>query len=67
MPMTRKLKSAGGRFRNMAAQPNETRQNDTRAQWLATLAKYRKDFDGPANSRCWSLALETCSRDNRKK
>jgi phenylacetate-CoA ligase len=47
----------------MAAQPNETRQNDTRARWLATLAIYRKDFDTPVNGRCWSPALEMCSRD----
>ena len=47
----------------MAAQLNETRQNDTRARWLATLAHYRKDFDAPSNPRCWSPALETCSRD----
>jgi phenylacetate-CoA ligase len=42
---------------------NETRQNDTRARWLSTLASYRKDFAAPANPRCWSPALETCSRD----
>jgi len=47
----------------MATQLNETRQNDTRAHWLATLATYRKDFDAPSNPRCWSPALETCSRD----
>src|SRR5260221_3677434 len=47
----------------MAAQPNETRQNDTRAGWLATLATYRTDFDAPSNPRCWSPALEACSRD----
>lgn len=45
----------------MAAHVDETRQNDTRARWLATPAAHREDFDGPAGARCWPPAPETCN------
>jgi phenylacetate-CoA ligase len=43
--------------------PSGARQEQTRARWLDTLAKYRHDFRAPAGSRHWSPRLETCSRD----
>ena len=42
---------------------SDARRHDTRARWLATLAKHRRDFAEPYAARHWSPALETCSRD----
>jgi phenylacetate-CoA ligase len=47
----------------MVVSPGRTRQQETRARWLGTLSKHRRDFGAPANARHWSPALETCSRD----
>src|SRR5215831_11253076 len=47
----------------MVVPPGRTRQQATRARWLGTLSKHRRDFGAPANARHWSPALETCSRD----
>ena len=35
----------------------------TRAAWLATLEKFRRDPDRPANRAIWSPSLESASRD----
>jgi phenylacetate-CoA ligase len=47
----------------MPKAPSETRQKDTRARWLTTLAKHRQNFSAPSDERYWAPALETCSRD----
>ena len=44
-------------------EPSRARHDETRARWLGTLAKYRRDFSTPSNARHWSPSLETCSRD----
>ncbi len=35
----------------------------TRTAWLATLEKFRHDWDGPATAAIWSPRLESASRD----
>jgi phenylacetate-CoA ligase len=47
----------------MAPPLSETRQQETRALWLRTLAKHRRDSAAPSRARHWAPALETCSRD----
>ena len=47
----------------MTSPSGHGRRHDTRARWLATLARYRRDFTGPVDARRWSPALESCSRD----
>lgn len=47
----------------MTSAPGRERRDDTRARWLTTLARYRRDFAAPADARHWSPALEACSRD----
>ena len=46
----------------MTSPPGRGRRDDTRAHWLGTLARYRRDFASPADARHWSPALETPSR-----
>jgi phenylacetate-CoA ligase len=47
----------------MAPPSSEARQKETRARWLGTLAKHRRNFQAPAEAHHWAPALETCSRD----
>jgi phenylacetate-CoA ligase len=47
----------------LAASRGRAQRGDTRARWLATLRKHRRDFRAPAGAHHWSPALETCSRD----
>src|SRR5262245_19111592 len=47
----------------MTPLPDESRRTETRARWLETLARHRKDFAAPSGPRHWSAALETGSRD----
>lgn len=39
------------------------RADTTRMARLATLQKFRHDWDGPANGAIWSPRLESASRD----
>ena len=39
------------------------RSDQTRTTWLETLARHKRDVDGPVSEAYWSEALETCSRD----
>lgn len=39
------------------------RKAETRAAWLETLDKYRRDFDGPGSDEYWSPSLDCASRD----
>lgn len=41
----------------------EDRKTQTRAHWLETLARFKRDVEAPVNEAYWSEALETCSRD----
>ena len=41
----------------------EDRREATRRVWLETLARHKKDADGPAGESCWSEALECASMD----
>ncbi|HMH49240.1 MAG TPA: AMP-binding protein [Candidatus Acidoferrum sp.] len=47
----------------MASGPSHARRQETRARWLGTLAKHRREFSAPAHARHWAPSLETCSRD----
>lgn len=39
------------------------RRERTRAEWLATLERHRRDFEGPADDAYWSPSLDAASRD----
>src|SRR5215467_225141 len=39
------------------------RAEQTRAQWLETLARYKRDPDRPGSSDYWSPSLDCASRD----
>jgi phenylacetate-CoA ligase len=42
---------------------SEDRAERTRAAWLATLERYKRDPDGPASADYWSPSLDCASRD----
>ena len=41
----------------------QDRKEATRREWMATLEKYRRDFEEPGSDEYWSPSLETASRD----
>ncbi|HEX9818911.1 MAG TPA: hypothetical protein VGD07_04775 [Methylomirabilota bacterium] len=53
----------GGRDETGAAAVSDDRAVRTRVHWLDTLARYKRDPDGPGSAEYWSPSLDCASRD----